>query len=427
MRTLILWIELPFGKAGEADELAELVRSAGLECYNSITFRLRQIRPRHFISAEKVRTLCDIVQREKIELVVFNHALSPSQERNLERVLQIPVRDRFALILEIFSQRASSHEGKLQVEMAQLQHLSTRLVRGWSHLERQRGGIGLRGPGEKQLETDRRLLQQRLKTIRRLLARTKRRRESDQQRRRKNSVCAVVLVGYTNAGKSTLFNCLTHANTAVADQLFVTLDPSTRALSLPSGRQVVLIDTVGFISDLPHELIQAFHATLQQVQQADLLLHVMDTSDPVTRGMHIAQVNHTISQLDADQVTQIQVHNKIDRLTGVTPGWQHSHLDESCPQIYVSAVEETGITDLLECIDITLDKITHTYNNEYQLTIPIHAGSLRSVLFRYGVVLGEKDLAEGGWSMRVKMNDQVLYRLCRKQGIQLSELNATMN
>ncbi len=255
---------------------------------------------------------------QRAEVAVFNHTLSPAQERNLEKQLSCRVVDRVTLILDIFAQRARSHEGKLQVELAQLQHLATRLVRGWTHLERQKGGIGLRGPGETQLETDRRLLGKRVKVLKDKLAMVQKQREVQRRARQRAEVLSVALVGYTNAGKSTVFNALTRGDAYAANQLFATLDTTTRKLFMAAGGEAVLSDTVGFIRDLPTTLVAAFRATLEETVQADLLLHVADASSP-EHDAQVAQVNRVLVEIGAGALPQVLLLNKID-LTGLAPG-----------------------------------------------------------------------------------------------------------
>ena len=313
-------VSLDFGDAGYAestDELAQLAASARIAIAGVL--RGRRVRPdsAYFAGTGKVDELAALLSRTGAKLAIFNHELSPAQERNLERRLECRVVDRVSLILDIFAQRAHSHEGKLQVELAQLEHLSTRLVRGWTHLERQKGGIGLRGPGETQLETDRRLLGKRVKLLKDKLVRFASQREVQRRARRRANTLAVSLVGYTNAGKSTLFNLLTRGNAYAADQLFATLDTTTRRVYLPNGAPLVVSDTVGFIRQLPHTLVAAFRATLEEAIQADLLLHVVDAGS-TTRDAQIAAVNAVLAEIGADHIPQILVYNKIDT-SGVEP------------------------------------------------------------------------------------------------------------
>jgi GTP-binding protein HflX len=300
------------------DELKELAVSCGLTIAALVHGRRDRPDPATFAGRGKVAELKQAVQDEKATLVVFNHRLSPAQERNLERELDCRVVDRVSLILDIFAQRARSHEGKLQVELAQLEHLSTRLVRGWTHLERQRGGIGLRGPGETQLETDRRLLGKRVKVLKEKLARVRQQRAVQRRSRERAELTAVAIVGYTNAGKSTLFNQLTRESVYAADKLFATLDTTTRQLRTPGGGEIVLSDTVGFIRDLPHTLVAAFQATLEETAKADLLLHVVDAASPV-HDAQIDQVNGVLAEIGAGEVPQVLVLNKND-LTGLPAG-----------------------------------------------------------------------------------------------------------
>ena len=308
-------VSLDFGEPDHAqsvEEIEQLVASAGVAARAMVKGRRQRPDAALFAGSGKVAEIADSVNAHRAPLVIFNHDLSPVQERNLEQRLQCRVVDRTSLILDIFAQRARSHEGKLQVELAQLEHLSTRLVRGWSHLERQKGGIGLRGPGETQLETDRRLLAKRVKVLKEKLVKVRRQREVQRRARFRAKVLSVSLVGYTNAGKSTLFNRLTKAGAYAADQLFATLDTTTRRVHLGSGGAVVLSDTVGFIRHLPHTLVAAFRATLEETARADLLLHVVDASS-ATRDAQIAAVNQVLSEIGADEIPQVLVYNKIDR------------------------------------------------------------------------------------------------------------------
>lgn len=298
--------------AESVEEMAQLVASAGVAARAVVKGRRQRPDAALFAGSGKVAEIADSVNAHHAPLVIFNHDLSPVQERNLEQRLQCRVVDRTSLILDIFAQRARSHEGKLQVELAQLEHLSTRLVRGWSHLERQKGGIGLRGPGETQLETDRRLLAKRVKVLKEKLSKVRKQREVQRRARSRAKVLSVSLVGYTNAGKSTLFNRLTKAGAYAADQLFATLDTTTRRVHLERGGAVVLSDTVGFIRHLPHTLVAAFRATLEETARADLLLHVVDASSE-TRDAQIAAVNQVLSEIGADEIPQVLVYNKIDR------------------------------------------------------------------------------------------------------------------
>jgi GTP-binding protein HflX len=317
----VVLVSLDFGDADYADSLEELHRlaeSANLKVVGVVEGKRARPDAATFAGSGKVEEIALAVREAQATLAIFNHQLSPAQERNLERRIECRVIDRTSLILDIFAQRARSHEGQLQVELAQLEHLATRLVRGWTHLERQKGGIGLRGPGETQLETDRRLLGKRVKLLKERLARLKRQRDIQRRARQRSKVMSVSLVGYTNAGKSTLFNCLTHAQAYTADQLFATLDTTTRKIFVAGAGSVVLSDTVGFIKHLPHELVAAFRATLEETIQADLLLHVVDAAHP-NRDGQIDEVNKVLAEIGADSAPQILVLNKID-LKGLSPG-----------------------------------------------------------------------------------------------------------
>lgn len=333
--------------AASFEELVLLAKSAGVRDYDAVTCKRSGPDAALFIGSGKAQEVSDLIVLYKAEIAIFNHALSPAQQRNLEKVLKVRVVDRTSLILDIFAQRAISHEGKLQVELAQLQHLATRLVRGWTHLERQKGGIGLRGPGETQLETDRRLLGERVKMLKSRLGKLQKQRETQRRARNKNNGFTVSLVGYTNAGKSTLFNALTKAGAYAADQLFATLDTTSRRLYLPDVGNVVLSDTVGFVRELPHQLVAAFRTTLEETIHADLLLHVIDAAS-ASRTDQIEQVNHVLAEIGAESVPQLLVYNKID-LSGGSP---EVVLDDCgrIARVSVSARTGDGLSELRSAI-----------------------------------------------------------------------------
>lgn len=329
------------------DECIELARSAGAEVLEIIRGRRDRPDPALFVGKGKAEEIASLVEESSANVVIFNHALTPAQERNIERALQCRVIDRISLILDIFAQRARSHEGKLQVELAQLNHLSTRLVRGWTHLERQKGGIGLRGPGETQLETDRRLLGKRVKTLRERLAVVQRQRATQRRSRLRSGTLSVSIVGYTNAGKSTLFNNMTKARAYAADQLFATLDTTSRRLYLNQSTSVVLSDTVGFIRDLPHMLVAAFRATLEETVQADLLLHVVDSASPA-RERQIDEVNLVLNEIGAQDIPQLMVLNKTD-LRGL-PGAIERDAQGKVIVVRVSALTGEGLQMLRDAL-----------------------------------------------------------------------------
>ena len=352
-------VQLDFGEGDMAERLEEvhlLVESAGANVCANVVGKRRSPDPATFAGKGKVEEVAAEVAAHAANLVIFNHALSPAQERNLERRLQCRVVDRTSLILDIFAQRAQSAEGKLQVELAQLDHLATRLVRGWTHLERQKGGIGLRGPGETQLETDRRLLGKRVKLLRERLLRLERQRGVQRKARARGEVLNVSLVGYTNAGKSTLFNALTHSGAYAANQLFATLDTTSRKLWLGEAGHVVISDTVGFIRDLPHELVAAFQATLEATAQADLLLHVVDSASPA-REEQIAEVGKVLEEIGANEVRQLVVFNKLD-LTGLPPAVERDEYDRIF-RVRLSAKCGDGLPLLREALaEIAQEKST---------------------------------------------------------------------
>ena len=353
-------VQLDFGNPDFADQLAEfrmLAASAGTTAVATVSGKRSRPDAATYAGKGKVAEIAETARLYNANVVIFNHELSPGQQRNLERELQCRVIDRTSLILDIFAQRAQSHEGKLQVELAQLQHLSTRLVRGWTHLERQKGGIGLRGPGEKQLETDRRLLGKRVALLKDKLKQLERQRTVRRRARTRSEVLAVSLVGYTNAGKSTLFNALTKAGAYAADQLFATLDTTSRRLFIEGAGQIVLSDTVGFIRDLPHELVASFHATLEETAQADLLLHVVDSTSP-DRDQQMSAVDAVLQNIGASAVPQIIVWNKIDA-SAASPGvmlGEHGKI----ARVFLSAKTGVGLDLLREALAcMAREKVEH--------------------------------------------------------------------
>lgn len=386
------------------EELRLLADSAGAKVVGCVCTSRRSPDPATYVGKGKVAELASQAGSLQADLIIVNHPISPIQERNLEREVGCRVLDRTGLILDIFAQRAATHEGKLQVELAQLRHLSTRLVRGWTHLERQKGGIGLRGPGETQLESDRRLIGQRIRHLKRRLEKVASQRDIRRKSRRKVPIPTVCLVGYTNAGKSSLFNRLTGADVVAEDQLFATLDPTMRRLELPGSGAVVLSDTVGFIRDLPHTLVQAFHSTLEEVVQAELLIHVVDSSDE-EHDVYIEQVQAVLDELGAGDIPVLTVFNKID-LSG-----QQSRCEEDetgCPQrIWLSARSGEGVELLLDAVQRQISRL----NRIHAFYIPVTAANVRAFLYRHANVLEEDCDQDGAWLIRAEISESELGRL----------------
>ncbi|RNF82560.1 ribosome rescue GTPase HflX [Lysobacter psychrotolerans] len=393
---------------GLLEEFADLARSAGATIAAVLTARIDRPNAATLIGSGKLEEIKAAVAATGADLILVNHPLSPTQERNLERFLQCRVVDRTGLILDIFAQRARSFEGKLQVELAQLKHTSTRLVRGWTHLERQRGGsIGLRGPGETQLEMDRRMLQQRLESLQKRLEKVEVQRTQMRRARVRSELPRVALVGYTNAGKSTLFNALTGAEAYAADQLFATLDPTVRRIEI-SGGAVVLADTVGFVRDLPHALVAAFRSTLAEAREADLLLHVVDAADPL-RDERIRQVDEVLGEIGAGDIPQVLVFNKIDRLEGDRPeGMQprHDHPGEGHQRVWLSARDGTGMGLLRDALGEALQ----LRRLRGELRLPPAAARLRARLHELGAVRSEQG-DEHGWLLQVDLAEADAQRL----------------
>jgi GTP-binding protein HflX len=403
-------VRLGIGAPADPEDISEfeqLARSAGAIPVANIGGRRDRPDPRFFVGSGKADEIKAAAAALDADVVLFDHPLSPSQERNLEKLVERRVLDRSGLILDIFAQRARSHEGKLEVELAQLKHIATRLVRGWTHLERQRGGgIGNRGPGETQLETDRRLLGKRVKTLTARLEKLNQQRETGRQQRAEIPVPSLALVGYTNAGKSTLFRALTGADAYIADQLFATLDPTVRRITLPGNTQVVVADTVGFIRELPHELVAAFRSTLTEAREATLLLHVVDVSDP-RRDEHIDEVNRVLAEIGAADLPQILVFNKIDRLE-TAPRIER---DESgrASHVWLSAVKSQGLDELLEAVAERLSRVARRAT----LRLPVSAGEIRARLYAASLVRAERIAADGSFEIDTELSEFELLKWAR--------------
>ena len=396
-RAILVQLALPGIDAEKAlAEFSELALSANAEILECVLGSRAAPDAKYYVGLGKAEEIRELVLAHEAELVLVNHELSPSQERNLERLLECRVVGRSGLILDIFAQRARTFEGKLQVELAQLQHLSTRLIRGWTHLERQKGGIGLRGPGETQLETDRRLLRARIKLINKRLEKVRSSRDQNRRARQKASMPTVSLVGYTNAGKSSLFNALTGAVLYAADQLFATLDPTMRKLNLPGSSPVILADTVGFIRDLPHHLVKAFQATLEETKEADLLLHVIDVADPNWQET-VETVQRVLKEIGIDDIKLIQVFNKID----LQDGWPAKmDYEDACCKVWVSASTGAGLDLLRGAIATELYGVV----KEEDIVIEPQNAKLRAQLYELDAVLKETLINEGGWTLTIRLN-----------------------
>jgi len=411
-------VHLDFPDETTREDLTEfkmLVSSAGVNELTVVSGKRSTPHPKFFVGSGKAEEIAEAVRLYDANIVLFNHSLSPSQEKNIEALCQCRVVDRTTLILDIFAQRARTHEGKLQVELAQLRHMSSRLIRGWTHLERQKGGIGLRGPGETQLETDRRLLRERMINIRKRLEKVERQRHQGRRSRTRAELPTLSLVGYTNAGKSTLFNVLTQSEVYAADQLFATLDPTLRRIELEGVGGVILADTVGFIRHLPHDLVAAFKATLTETREAELLLHVVDISDD-RRSENIEQVEYVLSEIEADEVPQLVICNKIDNLDDVEPRIDRD--DQGRPiRVWLSAQANIGI-------DLFFTALTERLGNqviEPTLIIPPSAGKLRGVLYKLNCIQDEHYDEQGQCHLNIKLPKREWNRLLKQEANEIEQ------
>ena len=415
-KAVIVQVELPKKRERSSslkafDEFKELVLSSGAVISDEDFSKQAKPTSGLFITKGKAERIKDSLEQTESELVIFNHDLTPSQERNLENIFQARVLDRTGLILDIFAERASSHIGKLQVELAQLSHLSTRLVRGWSHLERQKGGIGLRGPGETQLETDRRLLNQRIKNIKNKLSKSHKQREVNRYSRSKSNKTLVALVGYTNAGKTTLFNLLTESQLYVANKLFATLDSVTRKNNVSGLEDILFSDTVGFISDLPTELIESFKATLDELKSADILVHVVDISDP-DFIYKTEQVLLILKELGISNIPSIRVNNKSDKVDIDEISNETSNNNN---EVWVSALKNTGMEHLVNSIQFNRKK----FMVKEWIELEPNQGKIRAKLYSLGRVLEETTSETGLIQLQLEIDKNELNNLISNKGIDL--------
>ncbi len=410
-QAILVHVDFPDDNAREdLQEFEMLVSSAGVSALNIITGKRDKPHTKFFVGSGKTEEISEAVRLYEANVILFNHTLSPSQEKNIEALCQCRVIDRTTLILDIFAQRARTHEGKLQVELAQLRHMSTRLIRGWTHLERQKGGVGLRGPGETQLETDRRLLRERMTSIRKRLEKVERQRQQGRRARTRAEIPTISLVGYTNAGKSTLFNHITKADVYAADQLFATLDPTLRKIEVEDVGRVILADTVGFIRHLPHDLVDAFKATLTETREAELLLHVIDIADE-RRSENIDQVQHVLTEIEAGDVPQLLVCNKIDKLDDIEPRIDRDETGMPI-RVWLSAHAGIGIELLFQALAERLGVEIVTQN----LVIPPTEGRLRGILYTLNCITDESYDEQGNCLLSIKLPSREWNRLLKQDG-----------
>jgi GTP-binding protein HflX len=414
-KTLLVYVDLPNNRnlQNSESEFEILAKSSGLEIKKVIQIQRKTIDPQYFIGSGKIEEVADIIEDLDIELVIFSSDLSPSQERNLERKIKCRIIDRTRLILDIFALRARSFEGKLQVELAQLKHLSTRLVRGWTHLERQKGGIGLRGPGETQLETDRRLLGQRIKYLNNRLSKVSKQRDLSRKSRTKKQLPMVALAGYTNAGKSTLFNVMTGSDVYANDQLFATLDATIRRVIVPGFGEAVFADTVGFIQDLPHDLVEAFKSTLQETIESNVLLHVVDCADE-NYLEKIYQVDEILSEIGAKDMKTILVMNKIDLIEDLKPHIDRDH-DGEITKVWLSSEKNLGMNLLYQALSECLSGMM----TQAKIQLDVASAYVRSEIHNIGYIHSEKMDEFGQWILEINVTKHYLNKILNKQGVKL--------